>query len=317
MSIQNNLGSQKPNVATKYKRGVKRLTTQQFIDKAQAIHQNPDGSPKYDYSKTVYVNSHTKVTIICAKHGEFEQTPANHLQGHGCRKCSLFKTTKQFIAEAQALHVNEDDSPKYDYSKTEYTGCDKKVTIICPIHGEFEKVAENHLQGKGCPQCDEDNSKKKKTEQSIARAKQFIARAKTVHVNEDGTPKYDYSKIDYTAYHYHDKVTIICPIHGEFQQRASSHLSNHGCPDCGKSNAGRLKRNWRPFVEARKYVRSLGFKSIEEYQAWSKSGDRPSDIPSNPYRIYKDQGWISWSHFLRLKRADHLYINTRPKLTSN
>ena len=125
-----------------------------------------------------------------------------------------------------------------------------------------------------------------------------MARAKTVHVNEDDSPKYDYSKIDNTAYRYHNKLTILSPIHGGFQQKADAHLCNNGCPDYGKSKAaGPHKRNWRPFEEAREYVRSLGFKSTKEYRAWSTSGDRPYDIPSNPNITYKDQGWSGWPDF--------------------
>ena len=42
---------------------------------------------KYDYSKVNYVNAHTKICIICSKHGEFWQRPCDHLQGCGCPKC--------------------------------------------------------------------------------------------------------------------------------------------------------------------------------------------------------------------------------------
>lgn len=64
-----------------------RLTTETFIEKARKIHGD-----KYDYSRTVYNgNNVTKVKIICKKHGEFEQTPLQHLHGHGCQKCGLEK----------------------------------------------------------------------------------------------------------------------------------------------------------------------------------------------------------------------------------
>ena len=59
-------------------------TTEQFIKEANIIHSN-----KYNYSKVIYINSHTKVCIICPEHGEFWQTPSNHLQGKGCPKCKF------------------------------------------------------------------------------------------------------------------------------------------------------------------------------------------------------------------------------------
>ena len=58
------------------------MTTLDFIEKAKKVHGD-----KYDYSKVEYVNSHSKVCIICPKHGEFWQNPNGHLRGHGCPKC--------------------------------------------------------------------------------------------------------------------------------------------------------------------------------------------------------------------------------------
>ena len=123
-----------------------------FIEKARIIHGN-----KYDYSKVEYINSHTKVCIICPIHGEFWQTPNDHLCGKGCKKCGLkslslskTKTTEDFINDAKEVHGD-----KYDYSKVEYKGCFDKVCIICPIHGEFWQTPNSHLNAQGCPACRE------------------------------------------------------------------------------------------------------------------------------------------------------------------
>ena len=61
-----------------------------FIKKARDIHGD-----KYDYSKVVYVNSHTPVTIVCPEHGEFEQMPYSHLNGRGCYKCGRVTSGKK------------------------------------------------------------------------------------------------------------------------------------------------------------------------------------------------------------------------------
>lgn len=73
------------------------LDTEEFIRRANEIH---DGI--YDYSKTVYVNNHEKVCIICHKknrngkeHGEFWQNPASHMKGVGCPKCNSSHLEKQ------------------------------------------------------------------------------------------------------------------------------------------------------------------------------------------------------------------------------
>lgn len=61
----------------------KRKTTEQFIAQARAIHGD-----KYNYDKVKYVNTHTKVCIICPIHGEFETIPCDHLHHHGCPHCA-------------------------------------------------------------------------------------------------------------------------------------------------------------------------------------------------------------------------------------
>ena len=124
-----------------------RLSTEDFIEKAKEIHGN-----KYDYSKVDYVNSQTKVCIICPKHGEFWQTPLNHLKGKGCPDCYGNKklTYDIFIEKAKKVHGD-----KYDYSKVVYKNVDKKVCIICPEHGEFWQTPNKHFgkQMQGCPHC--------------------------------------------------------------------------------------------------------------------------------------------------------------------
>lgn len=119
-------------------------TTEEFIEKAILVHGD-----KYDYSKTEYKGSITKVCIICPKHGEFWQKPNDHLHGEGCKECSKkYKTTEEFIEESKSIHGD-----KYDYSKVNYINSNEKVCIICPKHGEFWQTPHSHLRGRGCPKC--------------------------------------------------------------------------------------------------------------------------------------------------------------------
>ena len=67
-----------------------RLTKEEFIKKAQEIHGN-----KYDYSKVNYINSYTKICIICPEHGEFWQIPNYHLNGNGCPLCGIEKNISE------------------------------------------------------------------------------------------------------------------------------------------------------------------------------------------------------------------------------
>jgi hypothetical protein len=65
-----------------YLQSLHSLSKGQFVEKANKIHPN-----KNDYSEVTYVNQYVKVKINCLKHGQYFQTPTNHLSGNGCPKC--------------------------------------------------------------------------------------------------------------------------------------------------------------------------------------------------------------------------------------
>ena len=191
-------------------------TSDEWIEEARKIHGD-----KYDYSKVEYKNAHTKVCIICPKHGEFWQTATKHItcKKSGCPICAREKqtlTTEEFIRRAKQIHGN-----KYDYTKTKYVNQKTKVCIICPKHGEFWQLPNGHLEGKGCKYCE--HNVKMTTEE-------FIKKAIQVHGD-----KYDYSKVEYDGLENH--VCIICPKHGEFWQTPHHHILGFkcGCPKCNMS----------------------------------------------------------------------------------
>jgi hypothetical protein len=125
----------------------KNLKTDDIIKEFEKIHGD-----KYDYSKVNYINSSTKINIICPEHGEFKQTPNNHKMGQGCAKCNgnFLKDIKTLLTEFKTVH---DD--KYDYSNVIYKNAHTKINIICPEHGEFKQTPNNHRLGNGCPVCNE------------------------------------------------------------------------------------------------------------------------------------------------------------------
>lgn len=134
------------------------------------------------------------------------------------------KTTKQFITEAQAMHGN-----KYDYSKTNYVNAKTKVTISCSEHGLFDQSPRSHIKGQGCPLCANKKRKKKRNRKLGKTTEQYVAEALAVHGN-----KYDYSQTQYTGSN--NKIKIICPKHGVFEQDANTHRRGHGCPTCSREN---------------------------------------------------------------------------------
>lgn len=201
-------------------------TTEEFIEKAKEIHGD-----YYDYSKVKYINLTSPVHIKCPIHGIFSQAPRDHLQGCGCKKCSLIKLgkvvdTESFIKKATKIHGN-----LYDYSKVEYINNKSSVTIICPIHGEFSQTPESHLKGHGCKECALIKDTKRKTYELY----KVLEKCIDVH---DNYYKYIYNPSSYQ--NETSKIEIICPKHGIFKQRANFHLNGGGCPKCNVSK-GQIK----------------------------------------------------------------------------
>jgi len=217
-------------------------STSQFIEKAIKINGN-----KFDYAKVEYVGSHTKVCIICPEHGEFYQSPTNHLSGNGCPKCAWqykrgkyrLTTLETFITQAKEIHGD-----KYDYSKVEWKNTRTTITIICPIHGEFTQVPQNHIRLKcGCRKCGREIAKAKVNKYNTL---YFIEKAKEIHGD-----KHDYSKVQ--CFNAADKVEIICPVHGKFKQIANQHLQGHGCPKCNFDQMAKDKAMGKePFINKAK-----------------------------------------------------------------
>jgi hypothetical protein len=202
----------------------KRLETEEFISKATLVH-----GKKYDYSKSVYKNAKTKIIIICPTHGQFAQTPDNHLRKRGCPKCvGKSWSIKDFIEAAKSIHGN-----KYDYSKVEYLNKKIKVTIICPVHGNFRQIPYVHLIGCGCPKC-------------VGKSKNFeeiVAEAVNAHGNK-------YSYLDYTTVKGEDGkwrgfLTIKCNKHQViWKMTPYSHIHDlKGCKLCGNESSSAKQRS--------------------------------------------------------------------------
>ena len=196
--------------------------TEDFIKKSKLKHND-----KYDYSKVVYKNAKSHVTIICKIHGEFIQTPDKHLQG-GCKKCGINSATlkqrgntEEFIKKAIKIHGDI-----YNYSKLNYISCYDKVVIICKIHGEFLQQPASHIQGNGCKKCGTENAQLKQADNTET----FIKKAVKIHGDI-----YNYSKLNYI--NTNKKIIIICEKHGDFLQQPNNHLQGQGCNKCGTENA--------------------------------------------------------------------------------
>ena len=235
-----------PKCANENNANMRRCNTQEFIEKAIKVHGD-----RYDYSKVVYIDNKSKITITCHEHGDFEQQPHIHLGNHGCQKCA-----KETISNANRSNLDdfikksrEKYGEKYDYSLVDYKNTTTPVNIICPVHGIFIQTPGGHSQH-GCPKCG-GTGKLSRDE--------FIERSNEIYDN-----KYDYSKSIYT--NGRSNIIINCPEHGEFTTQARQHLSGYGgCPTC-------RKKTTEQFIEEARAVHG------DKYD-YSKSKYLRSDIP--------------------------------------
>jgi len=216
-----------------------RKSKDKLIQDFQKIH-----GEIFDYSLIEYKNNNQNVKIICKIHGKFEQTPHNHINGHGCPKCAieykgkkLSKSTQEFINNSGTKHNNF-----FTYENSIYINNRTKIIVTCPIHDDFKTNPSHHLNGIGCSKC---------SGNYIRSNEEFISDCKKIHGE-----KYDYSLTIYK--NSKTKVKIICKKHGIFEQNPSHHLNMCGCPMCnsskGESRIRKILKNLNiQFTEQKKF----------------------------------------------------------------
>lgn len=189
---------------------VRKLTTEEFISKAIAIHGD-----KYDYGDVVYINCRTNIKIYCNKCKRyFEQTPNNHLHGQGCYYCNNNRY-KYFDQEVFINRCKKVHGDRYDYDKTLYKGMREKIEIYCKMCKKyFWQRAGIHVRG---GKCLHGKNPIKWTQKS------FIEEAIRIHKD-----KYDYTKVKYKDMD--TPVKIFCnKCKKYFKQIPCNHLKGSDC----------------------------------------------------------------------------------------
>lgn len=161
-----------------------------------------------------------------------------------------------FVEKAKIKHGD-----KYDYSQSKITNSRMKTKIVCPIHGEFEQRANDHLIGYGCSECG--GTKKLTTDK-------FIQKAKEIHAD-----RYDYSLCEYKTARI--KVKLICPTHNEFEITPNNHLNGKGCRQCGLDNG------------------------VWSYSVWEEKGFKSINFDS--FKIYIIECWNDNEHFFKIGKT--------------
>lgn len=183
----------------------KRKTKEEFIQDSILKHGN-----LYNYDDVVYVNNKVAVWIKCnSKNHRFLQRPDRHIRGDGCAKCSgsYKKSNDEILKELHLIHGN-----KYEYPNFNYTDNKQKIKIYCKEHKhDFTINYKSHHSGVGCKKC---------------KIEKYIPLFKQIHGE-----KYDYTLSEYNGAN--RNITIVCPIHGNFEQNPFYHLDGCGCQKCG------------------------------------------------------------------------------------
>jgi hypothetical protein len=187
---------------------------------------------KFDYSKVVYVNSTTRVKVICLKNShEVYLTPSHILGGDGCRKCrGYYRTIEDIVELSREKFGNE---KLFDFTGSVFTQMDHPITFKCPEGHIVNTSPAVHLceRGKGgCLECKNKNTSHRKAYTQDS----WIEKAIILHENF-----YQYTRVKYIGSRNH--VLITCPRHGDFNQTPESHLQGQGCPKCGVEKASQSK----------------------------------------------------------------------------
>ena len=127
-----------------------------------------------------------------------------------------------WVTKARATHGD-----KYDYTQSVYTGYKCNIQIVCPTHGVFTQLENNHRNGCGCPKCGAET-------RGAARAHtwdSFVAAATDKHESVYTYPAQPFKNS-------RDKVRVVCPTHGEFTLAAYAHMAGHRCKRCAYESNG-------------------------------------------------------------------------------
>jgi hypothetical protein len=200
-------------------------TQDQFIEECIALNGD-----MHNYSEVVYKGAHNKVTILCKEHDtRLVVTPAAYTSKPAkrcCKSVQICRGNRRMTLEEFKIQANEVHNNKYSYENSVLTLTNNKIEILCPIHGNFAQMANNHLRGRGCRQCATELNNPIRAD--IARKeneKCFIPKATVIHKGF-----YNYDKVKY--FNGTTPITVTCPIHGDFEQQPVNHLRGNGCQDC-------------------------------------------------------------------------------------
>ena len=222
-----------------------KLTQEQVINSFKEVHGDA-----FDYSKVVYVDTHTPVEVYCKKHDfTFTPTPKNHKKGSGCTQCGreaqMEKAKKDFDKFKQEMFDLYGD--QYDFNNSKYVNTKTELTAICKTHGEFSKAPFSLLNGSACDECCKKQTKYNNKEM-------FIEEAKKVYGDKD-----DYTNTEIISAS--EKMEVVCTKHNHtFTKGIQTYLGGWGCPICSAENYRKLRA-----IPSEEYYRRVNEKHENKY----------------------------------------------------
>lgn len=216
-----------------------------FIYKANKIYNN-----KYSYEETHYVNSATKIKIICPIHGVFYKTPGNHLQGQGCTLCSNFLLGRKKSNISKDLEIIKNKFPSINWNNFNPKTQKEKIKFLCKTCNNVSiNSVNNLLKMKGsnpCIFCGDSNS--------YLTLEAFRYKANKIH-------NFKYSYPEQKFLRNTSKLRITCPKHGEFTQTGSAHIQGQGCYSCGVTSSKGEEKIENFLIE-----KSINYKKQQTYK---------------------------------------------------
>lgn len=244
---------------------MRKLTLEQFIELSKKVH----GELTYDYSLVNFINSKTKVNLLCLICNEnFFVTPNNHLNPSnltGCQKCghkigaqkrlsNSSKSSGKLSHEQYIQRIPEINKLNYDISKIRYVNLETPIEVVCKKHNIILFPKAKQLLRKGvCKQCGIDKTKNS----SITPFDEFQIRAYKKHNNS-----YLYDKSSYISLAKHTNIfcTRCCQV---FKQRGTNHLAGQGCPFCEHNSfVSKGETEWLDYINIPKHNRNIWIKLI-------------------------------------------------------
>lgn len=191
------------------------ITLKHAVDKKEFLTKRyqdaqPDKSKIYEIVEMI--PGDLKQVIVKNKYGLLKVSIQDLLKIPNHDISAAVDKTKYWLAYLRERNITD-----YDYSKVNYQAKKKKVEIICKNHGPFFQYPDSHEKGHGCVYCAK--------ESKFVKVLDRLDQVKKLHKN-----KYIYN-VD-SSKHLSDHIEIVCPIHGEFQQKFTTHAEGAGCPAC-------------------------------------------------------------------------------------